>query len=277
MEIIQDFLKEVKNQDFFLILISNSLISYFFFKNEYFIQRYVMMYPNSDRWQKMFMRKAKPSNSDIDFPKLAMALSKSMTNAIFVDLVRQEVSLPHSTNQTTCHSLPPLQSQANMQFIKKEELLNLLTEHISNNLVKVGRRILLRKYGIPQGSVLSTLLCSLYYAKLEKKTLTSFISEDDLLMRLVDDFLLVTPSKETAQTFFKTMYLGEWNGWVWTTCECIHLTAIFSSFPISSPSPLFKGHPDWGCFINKSKSLVNFEMVVDGDTIPFIDYDRRKK
>ena len=61
--------------------------------------------------------------------------------------------------------------------------------------------------GISQGSVLSTLLCSMYYAEMEREYME--IDEDDLLMRIVDDYLYVTPSLESATKFLDLMLEGK--------------------------------------------------------------------
>jgi len=39
-----------------------------------------------------------------------------------------------------------------------------LFEHLHRNVVRLGRTFYLQRTGIPQGSVLSTLLCCLFYA-----------------------------------------------------------------------------------------------------------------
>jgi len=70
---------------------------------------------------------------------------------------------------------------------KKQELLHLLEEHITENIVKVcgeshetlmanmnlqiGQSYYRQMIGIPQGSVLSSLLCSFFYGDLEKRFL----------------------------------------------------------------------------------------------------------
>jgi telomerase reverse transcriptase len=48
----------------------------------------------------------------------------------------------------------------------------------------------LQKLGIPQGLNVSGVLCSLYFAYLEKKGVKV---EEGLLMRLTDDYLYIGP------------------------------------------------------------------------------------
>uniref|UniRef100_A0A8B9FJ97 Telomerase reverse transcriptase n=1 Tax=Amazona collaria TaxID=241587 RepID=A0A8B9FJ97_9PSIT len=84
--------------------------------------------------------------------------------------------------------------------------------------------------GIPQGSILSTLLCSLCYGDMENKLLSG-IQQDGVLIRLIDDFLLVTPHLTKARNFLRT---------------------------------LATGIPEYGFLINPNKTVMNFRI----DDIP---------
>ncbi|XP_010132433.1 PREDICTED: telomerase reverse transcriptase-like, partial [Buceros rhinoceros silvestris] len=84
--------------------------------------------------------------------------------------------------------------------------------------------------GIPQGSILSTLLCSLCYGDMENKLLCG-VQQDGVLIRLIDDFLLVTPHLMQARAFLRT---------------------------------LATGIPEYGFLINPNKTVVNFPV----DDIP---------
>ncbi|KAL1956097.1 hypothetical protein VTO42DRAFT_7616 [Malbranchea cinnamomea] len=119
------------------------------------------------------------------------------------------------------------------------DLLNLLAQHIGNNLVKIGKKFYRQKNGIPQGSVVSTLLCNFFYGEHETREL-GFLREprDDegvLLMRLVDDYLLITTDREVAQRFLQVM---------------------------------LDGNPNYGISVSAGKTLVNFDATVNGLTIP---------
>ena len=117
-------------------------------------------------------------------------------------------------------------------------LLNLLDQHVRNNLVKIGKEYYRQRNGIPQGSVLSSLLCNFFLAELEHDLLGFLRPTDSLLMRFVDDFLLVTNDLNQAMQFLKTMLLG---------------------------------HPTYGVVVNPSKSLVNFTASIDGTHIPRLE------
>ena len=131
-------------------------------------------------------------------------------NRVFVDTLNQR---EHTTNK----------------------LLDLLDEHVRNNLAKVGKKYVRQRNGIPQGSVLSSLLCNLFYGELERKVLGFTQSDQALLLRLIDDFLLITSDPEIAMQFLQTM---------------------------------MKGQPEYGVTVNPSKSLVNFEANINGITVP---------
>lgn len=104
--------------------------------------------------------------------------------------------------------------------------MSLLREHITTNLVKIGPRLFRQKDGIPQGSVLSSLLCSLFYGDMETHKLGFTKDEDSvcyhlfhailgltlapqLLLRYVDDFLFVSTQKPLASRFLRVMDEGE--------------------------------------------------------------------
>ncbi|KAH9250919.1 hypothetical protein BASA81_011307 [Batrachochytrium salamandrivorans] len=97
------------------------------------------------------------------------------------------------------------------QFVTRSEALGLVSELLNETYVNFGKEVGLRKMrqGVPQGAVLSTLLCRLYYGQFEREVLAEFTCEtDNLLMRYVDDFILFTPSALAAQRFRAKMELG---------------------------------------------------------------------
>lgn len=141
---------------------------------------------------------------------IRMRLARSKKNTVFVDKV---VPYVH----------------------RKESLLDLLQEHIERNIVKIGKKFFRQKAGIPQGSVLSSLLCSYFYAELEKESLGFLDEKDDILLRLIDDFLLITTDRNHAIRFLQVMH---------------------------------DGIEQYGVKVNPAKSLVNFEVTVNEVHIP---------
>ncbi|KAM3929821.1 telomerase reverse transcriptase [Leptodactylus fuscus] len=104
------------------------------------------------------------------------------------------------------------------------KLLAFFQQIIFNHILKINDRYYMQCCGIPQGSILSALLCSLCYGDMENK-LVCGVQKDGVFMRLIDDFLLVTPHLEQAKRFLRT---------------------------------LAEGIPEYGCSISLDKTVVNF-------------------
>lgn len=111
----------------------------------------------------------------------------------------------------------------------KEDVLGLLREHVERNIVKIGKKFYRQKQGVPQGSVVSTLLCNFFYAQLEDQCLGFLRKADCLLLRLIDDFLLITLHRADAERFVQLMY---------------------------------EGVPEYGVSVKKQKALVNFDVEI---------------
>ena len=94
------------------------------------------------------------------------------------------------------------------QYQSTDKLLALLKQHVQSNIVKIGKKYFRQKAGIPQGSVLSSLLCNYFYAELERDYLTFLDEDESLLLRLIDDFLLITINKAHAKSFLQVMHQG---------------------------------------------------------------------
>ncbi|KAJ3365311.1 hypothetical protein GGF32_009816 [Allomyces javanicus] len=62
--------------------------------------------------------------------------------------------------------------------------------------------------GIPQGGVLSPMLCNLFYGDMEQRHLQFVDTDESLLLRFVDDFLLLTSNETVARRFYTTMREG---------------------------------------------------------------------
>jgi telomerase reverse transcriptase len=136
-----------------------------------------------------------------------------------------------SDDQGTTVAVGPLGQQS----YRKQKILSLLKEHVEYNVVKIGKKYYRQKNGIPQGSVLSSLLCSFFYGKLEKEVLGFLRRPDTILLRLIDDFLLITTERAVAEKFLDTMH---------------------------------QGVPDYGISVKAQKSLVNFDYRVGSYQIP---------
>lgn len=117
---------------------------------------------------------------------------------------------------------------------QRKAILELLEEHVESNLIKLGNRFYRQKQGIPQGSIVSSLLCSYFYAELEREVLTFANDGHSILLRLIDDFLVISTKQQVAERFMRTMH---------------------------------RGVPEFGVEIKAEKSRANFDVEVDGETI----------
>ncbi|XP_065869948.1 telomerase reverse transcriptase [Euphorbia lathyris] len=137
-----------------------------------------------------------------------------------------------------------LVNQGLSRYIKKEKLFFNLNEHVKHNILQLNEAFYLQGIGIPQGSILSSLLCSLYYGHLERNVVFPFLektcepttetsSEDRVipsscytLLRLIDDFCFISTSKEQAAGFY---------------------------------TRLRRGFRDYNCYMNEKKFCINFD------------------
>ncbi|XP_029445789.1 telomerase reverse transcriptase [Rhinatrema bivittatum] len=108
-------------------------------------------------------------------------------------------------------------------------LFSFFQQIIHNNILEIDNQYYVQCCGIPQGSILSALLCSFCYGDMENKLFYA-IQQDGILLRLIDDFLLVTPHLMQAKLFLRT---------------------------------LAKGIPEYGCSISPHKTMVNFQIDED--------------
>uniref|UniRef100_A0A8C9V3V4 Telomerase reverse transcriptase n=1 Tax=Scleropages formosus TaxID=113540 RepID=A0A8C9V3V4_SCLFO len=106
-----------------------------------------------------------------------------------------------------------------------KDVFEFFREMLAHCVIQFEKKIFRQCRGIPQGSVVSMFLCCLCYGHMENSLFRHITEEGGCLMRLVDDFLLITPDQSKAQFFLKT---------------------------------LMAGVPEYGCFANPEKVVVNF-------------------
>ncbi|XP_063154803.1 telomerase reverse transcriptase [Candoia aspera] len=169
----------------------------------YSIRRYaVIMRSRSGCVRRLYKRHVSTNNEFISGMKQFVSHLQQSTSVRNAVIVEQSVSLKESSSS----------------------LCEFFLQLIHNNILKIEDRYYVQRCGIPQGSILSTLLCNFCYGDMENKLLCN-VQKDGVLMRLTDDFLLVTPHLAQAKTFLRT---------------------------------LTKGIPEYGFVINPSKTVVNF-------------------
>eukprot|EP01083_Nonionella_stella_P298285 1012616_1 len=98
--------------------------------------------------------------------------------------------------------------------ITKEALFKIMKDHITTSIVYLNGRYYKHNVGIPQGSILSQLLCCVYIGQFEKQIRKQIaldrteqsINVCRLMMRHVDDFIFFTTNKQEAETFKKILH-----------------------------------------------------------------------
>ena len=170
-------------------------------EDEYVFQKYASMHPEpaNRSTRTKFVKSARALGEEEQFLKLAQSMSKTKRNSVFTDGVTYTSD-------------------------SKTNLIENLRDHIFENTVQVGPgRTFLQTHGIPQGSVLSSLMCNLYYGHMECSKCPHLLlplSEQEerqkrrpamgesVLLRLIDDYLLVTTSRPIAEGFAAMMHRG---------------------------------------------------------------------
>ena len=92
------------------------------------------------------------------------------------------------------------------ESLSRADLYSILFEHIRLNVVLLQGRRLRQTVGIPQGSILSSHLCSIYYGFIER----TFLSQlPGLMMRWIDDTIFITHREDAALGFIETLQSSE--------------------------------------------------------------------
>lgn len=97
------------------------------------------------------------------------------------------------------------------RVVSKSDLMENITHVCKNVVIKFGNQVYKLKKGLPQGLSISSVLSSFYYSCLERRALESiydsriFSCEDDLIMRLTDDYLLISEDINKIKTIVERL------------------------------------------------------------------------
>ncbi|WVR08145.1 hypothetical protein IAU60_005191 [Kwoniella sp. DSM 27419] len=184
--------------------------------HDYCIMLYCLLLPPASKASQNTARRLFKPRAMVDdhrsttFGDHASDISEPLRNAVVVDLVRRKQ-------------------------VSRAECLDLLRTHIRRNVWQLGKTLYRQKTGIPQGSKISSLLCSFFYAHMENEYLKFTTKPGSCLMRYIDDFLFVTDDLPTARRFVSTMS---------------------------------RGFPAYGAEVSMAKTLVSFECESGGLMAP---------
>ncbi|KHN69838.1 telomerase reverse transcriptase [Ordospora colligata OC4] len=95
-----------------------------------------------------------------------------------------------------------VKENAGQRVLRKEEVCNAIAKVINKNVIRYHGKHFVQRTGIPQGSIASTLLCSLYYNKIDELYFNAIL-KDGMLVRYVDDFLVISPSLDEILRFLQ--------------------------------------------------------------------------
>ncbi|KAJ1968563.1 hypothetical protein IWQ62_001168 [Dispira parvispora] len=184
-----------------LMTLLQTLIS----EDEYLLYKYKIVHQRWGKWTTRYFREGQTWDDYQPFIEYAAALvaRHKLATSVLVD----EVFYPSQYSN---------------------QVLELLEEHVRNHWICVDGELYHQTVGIPQGSVLSSLLCNLILGEMERQHILPHLSNQSLLMRFTDDYLLITTSRCEAVTFLSYMQ---------------------------------KGFPEYGCTVNAEKTLTNFNTV----------------
>ncbi|KAJ6348388.1 hypothetical protein OIU76_004791 [Salix suchowensis] len=116
-----------------------------------------------------------------------------------------------------------LVNQGRGRYLKREQLLFNLTEHVKRNVLQFDDKFYLQRKGIPQGSILSSLLCSLYYGHLERNLRSGFRDYNCFMNE--EKFCLNLDTEQVSGLQSNKLYVGEdgisflrWSGLLLNSC-----------------------------------------------------------
>ncbi|XP_053718847.1 telomerase reverse transcriptase [Synchiropus splendidus] len=109
-------------------------------------------------------------------------------------------------SKTAHHAILVEQHFSSGHYVKEQ--LEFFTQMLTGNIIQHGKRMYRRCQGIPQGSLVSSLLCCLCYGHMENTLFKDFPKDKVCFMRLIDDFLLITTEKWRAKSFLMTLFDG---------------------------------------------------------------------
>eukprot|EP00866_Antonospora_locustae_P000416 jgi/Antlo1/416/904 len=79
-----------------------------------------------------------------------------------------------------------------------------IEDTLFKNIIKHRGRFYKQTKGIPQGSMLSPIVCSLYFAYIDMQLLDDIV-KDGIVMRYIDDFIVITPTLREIYAYLEAI------------------------------------------------------------------------
>ena len=162
-------------------------------EDSYALHRYSSMHAMLESVYPRYYRLVYPSTSFPSFHSSALTLSSTTRQRVYTD-------------------------QVTRSFLTSRHLLDTITAHVTRNVVRYRGEYYEQSRGIPQGSVLSSLLCCLYLGHVERRHVLPAMAKYEekkrrrgramttsLLMRQMDDALLLTTDRKLATAFLPAL------------------------------------------------------------------------
>ena len=91
-------------------------------------------------------------------------------------------------------------------YMTKEQVLSSISTLVEQNVVSIESKFYVQSRGIPQGSILSTIVCNIYYGRVD--AMLACDSSDHMLMRLVDDYIFVSTDRQRRRYFWPLLQVS---------------------------------------------------------------------
>jgi hypothetical protein len=117
----------------------------------------------------------------------------------FLDYLKNKNDLNY-TNCLLYHTFDKYTSS----YVSKMKIIPMIKNILNCNIIRFNKKCFRQVKGIPQGLSISSFLCNLYFYNIERnlsKKITRILTEKNLLMRFMDDYILMSASTDRISSF----------------------------------------------------------------------------
>ncbi|KAG6546743.1 hypothetical protein Mapa_011932 [Marchantia paleacea] len=164
----------------------------------------------------------------------------------------------------TKHSHCIFTDQGFCTCVRREKILGLLEEHLKNNIVQMGKQFYQQTVGIPQGSILSSILCSLFYGHFELQRLMPHLQS-----RLTEK--LLSSKRAASMASACGLQLPQAEVLTTQTAEMDVEHMLESSFDMRSPDPSPKTLSNGNCSCSECQKSDSSSILKNSVLLRLID------